>query len=206
MTTNSKPRPRFQAHRMGTYVRCMGANHTDEGQRGTCSTCLADIVRVIKADGRKRLFDLGIRYTVNDNARYDYACWNHTHQCDQRQALLVQAERDAKIAAGDVAVIGQNVTVIRGRKITKGTSGIVFWVGDDVDWNGNPFAKVGIKTTAGDSIFIKVDYCIAAAQIVADAPAPVAPVLAAPRKAGSHATCTHAATKAARAACRRARG
>ena len=220
MTTTTH-RPRFSKARISTYVRCLGRNHRDEGELGTCITCLADIVRVTRPDGTKRLYDVNGRYNAAGNYVYDYACWNHPHTCDPAIAATVQAERDAKIAAGEITVIGQNVTVIRGRKIPKGTNGIVFWVGDDVNaYNGDVFTKLGIKTESNDHVFVKADYCKATATIpveTAEEAAAADPanadeylsgsdyVAPKPRTTGSHAGCTHAATKSARAACRKAR-
>lgn len=216
MTTTTY-RPRFSKARISTYVRCLGRNHRDEGELGTCTTCLASIARVTRPDGTKRLYDVNGRYNAADNYVYDYACWNHPHTCDPTIAAAVQAERDAKIAAGEIAVIGQNVTVIRGRKIPKGTKGIVFWVGDDVNaYTGDVFAKVGIKTESNDHVFVKADYCTVTPTTSVDdcldalagvnMPTPGAnDKPATPRTSGSHAGCTHAATKSARAACRKAR-
>jgi hypothetical protein len=203
-------RPRFIADAPDSHVRCMGANHHDDGQRGTCVTCLRHVVRVVRADGSKRLYNINSRYTVNDNRREDYACWDTPHTCDQEFAARVQAERDVQIAEGRI-VLGQHVRVTRGRKVAKGTEGTIFWLNDATDFNGNPIIKVGIKTEAGDSHFLPSHYVVATNAIPAAETAPDAPKTTVEgdtptrRSSGSHATCEHAATKAARAACRKAR-
>lgn len=203
--------PRFSAIRDAGMTRCMGSNHTDSGMRGICTTCLRDVVRVDKGDGRSRLFNLNSRTTAGDNHREDYACWTTPHECDQEFAARVQAERDVLIAAGDVAVIGARVMVIKGRKITPGTTGIVTWVGTETNgYTGEMFTKLRVADAKGVGHFVRASYCVSARVIPADAEiaaeAPVTPKPTnTPRATGSHADCSHEATKAARAACRRSR-
>lgn len=212
MTTTFRPRfARTRDNGIATYIRCMGTNHKDEGERGRCTTCLAEIVRVVRPDGNKRLYDVNGRYNAADRYVSDYACWSHTHTCDPVIAASVQAEREKLIAAGEAVVMGQHVTVVKGRKIAKGTAGEVFWIGDDVDFHGAPFVKLGIRDAAGDTHFVKGAYVVATSTIPAAENVPDAPKTNvkgdAPtrRSSGSHAGCEHESTKAARAACRRAR-
>lgn len=106
-------------------VRCMGGNHRDEGQKGRCGSCGAQVVRLTNG----RLLELHVRHTAADSLKIDYRCWQPAHECDEARALLWQAEQDDVLDSGAI-VVGQDVTVVRGRKVAKGTRGIIRWMGE----------------------------------------------------------------------------
>lgn len=221
MTTT---RPRFaRTHADELIVHCNGVNHRDYGQRGMCLTCGHDVVR--RED--KRIFDIVNYYTEYGNAKTAIMCYHGSHECNADSVRAFKLEHDEALAAGKI-VHDQIVTVIRGRKVPKGTTGTIFYRVMAHDFKGNDIVKIGIKTAEGDTHFVNAAYVIAVEQpshtvelkctkcgeagivhhydctgseIVADAPAPAAPA----RRTGSHAECTHEPTKAARAACRKAR-
>lgn len=214
MTTNTLPR--FSSSHAG--MNCYGTNHRDCATKGTCGRCGRDVVKTDKG----RILDIRIRVNANDRVVEDFACWQPAHVCDTIIAARFQAEHDAKIAAGEI-IVTQHVIVTAGRKIPKGTQGIVRYV--DMDNAYGP--RVGIKVEGSEGLQYTAmknvtatnvatipgtDVTIAAANtIAAPATQPVdtepKPVrkAAAPRTTGSHANCSHEATKAGRAACRRAR-
>jgi hypothetical protein len=215
LTTNDTPRyyTRFVAELDAPMISCYGANHSDVGHRGTCRTCLATIVKV-EHDGTKgtRYYDIRSRYNAADRHVEDFACFQGAHRCNAEIAAKVEIERQAAIAKGEL-VIGQHVTVVKGRKVPKGTAGEIFWEGMNADFHGTLFLKLGIRDAEGTTHWVRADYCKATstlpqpaaadAEIVADEPKTTTP--SAPRSTGSHAACDHPATKSARAACRKAR-
>jgi hypothetical protein len=200
-------KPRF-SRTAGTWARCLGTNHRDEAEIGECATCLMPIVKLTKND-KTRLLDLVGRFNANDRRVEDYACWQPSHTCDEQRVLLVQAERDAKIAAGVTNVIGADVIVVRGRKIPQGTRGIVFWLKSEFGWDGTPFSKLGIRDAEGNAHFVRDDYVISANDYVmpeAEEDRMDAQLgKGRSRPTGSHAGCTHAATPKDRAICRKTR-
>lgn len=61
------------------------------------------------------------------------------------------------VAAGEI-VKGQTVLVFKGRKIPKGTSGVVFWVAPQPDHFD--VTKVGFTTADGDKVFINIEHLV----------------------------------------------
>ena len=122
----------------GIYAPCAGNNHTDSGEIVKCDGCAAQVAKREK-DGK--LFDIGL---FGFYRARKYTCWNMAHTCDPAMAAQYAAEKRAAIASGEV-VKGATVTVVRGRKVPKGTTGIVFWTGTDA--YDKP--KIGFKDAAG---------------------------------------------------------
>lgn len=54
------------------------------------------------------------------------------------------------------ALKGKTVTVTRGRKVPQGTTGEVFWVGEDRFNEGS--YRVGLKTPEGEKVFVAAHY------------------------------------------------
>ena len=59
------------------------------------------------------------------------------------------------VASGEI-VKGQTVEVFKGRKIAKGTTGLVFWVAPQPDCYD--VIKVGFTTADGEKIFINIEH------------------------------------------------
>jgi hypothetical protein len=74
-----------------------------------------------------------------------YEAWKKARDARLRQEA---AEREAKEPRKD-----KRVRVIRGRKVKPGTEGIVFWRG-----RGEMEHRVGIRTDAGEKVFVERDY------------------------------------------------
>jgi len=121
----------------GVWAPCAGNNHTDGGEIVKCDGCAAQIAK--RPDGK--LFDVkGFGYY---HAR-KFTCWNMAHTCDPAAVARYAAEKAAAIASGEV-VKGARVVVVRGRKVPKGTTGVVFWTG--LDAYDKP--KIGLRDDAG---------------------------------------------------------
>ena len=120
-----------------TYAPCAGLNHTDSGEIVKCDDCRAQVAK--REDGKL--------FNVSEFGSYfarKYTCWNMAHTCDPDVAAQVAGEKALAIAEG-VIVKGQTVTVVRGRKVPKGTTGIVFWIGTD----SFDKPKIGFRDDAG---------------------------------------------------------
>lgn len=121
----------------GVWAPCAGINHRDGGEIVKCDGCGVEVAK--REDGQL--------FTVRGFGRYHarkYTCWNSAHTCDPQLAAMVAAEKASAIAEGAI-VKGQTVTVVRGRKTPKGTTGVVFWVGLD-SWDK---PKIGFRDDAG---------------------------------------------------------
>lgn len=112
----------------------------------------------------------GKRYLAQRNIReYEdgIGVWKSPHYCTatpeqaaEYQAMLQSDKLEQEyrlsvaIANGEI-VVGQTVKVYRGRKVSQGTIGIVFWVAEEADrfdvW------KIGIKDEAGVKHFLAIN-------------------------------------------------
>jgi hypothetical protein len=71
-------------------------------------------------------------------------------------AAAEKARARAEAEAADPAVKGRTVTVTRGRKVPKGTTGEVFWVGT-CRYSRKP--RIGLKDADGEVHWVLADYC-----------------------------------------------
>ena len=118
-------------HGSKTGAHCYGANHSDSGTIGNCDRCGADIVK--RDDGK--VFSL---FSRSGSGARTFACWI-AHRCDDIDVVAETARRAALIEAGQI-VKGSLVVVARGRKVAKGTLGVVRWIGE----NGYGDERVGL--------------------------------------------------------------
>lgn len=121
----------------GIWAPCAGINHHDGGEIVKCDGCGVEVAK--REDGKI--------FTVRGFGHYHarkFTCWNMLHTCDPALAALVAQERAAALASGEI-VKDQTVVVVKGRKVPKGTTGRVFWIG--VDAYDKP--KIGFLDAAG---------------------------------------------------------
>lgn len=121
---------------------CSGANHRDHADYGRCDSCGRSVAKIKKEGRYPRLVDAG--RDSRDNAKY--VCWAKTHECDPEQRDEYQAAVERDLAAGAIRK-GQHVVVARGRKVPKGTTGTIIWLGTD-NWDNE---RVGIKDANGET-------------------------------------------------------
>jgi hypothetical protein len=133
---------RYDKHSNPETCNCMGANHHDYAQLGTCDGCGREIARL--DDGRT------ITVIRNEYDTPRYACWASRHECDPEAAERTAAAAARSIASGEI-VKGQTVTVVKGRKVPKGTTGVVNFVGD------SPYGwRVGFRAEDGVQHFTAI--------------------------------------------------
>lgn len=121
----------------GTWAPCAGINHRDGGEIVKCDGCGVEVAK--REDGKL--------FTVRGFGQYyarKFTCWNSRHTCDPALAAMVAGEKAAAIADGAI-VKNQTVVVVRGRKVPKGTTGVVTWTG--VDAYDKP--RIGFRDAAG---------------------------------------------------------
>lgn len=124
--------------RRAQRIYCAGANHKDMATFGRCDGCGAFVAKT--ASGRI------VPSTTGGTGRWSYCCWAPNHECDPARAAAEAARHAAKIDRGDI-IKGQTITVVKGRKVAKGTTGVVFWVGED-DWGKG---RIGFKGDDGET-------------------------------------------------------
>lgn len=138
MTTTTQPQfPSFTRDPENIFVRCYGANHTDAAQLGTCDACGRDVAR---REGRRTLYSV---FTRGAWAARTYACWA-VHTCNADDVTSYDRVKADKLAAGQI-IKGARVVVVRGRKVPRGTEGVVIWTGRDA-WDND---RIGIRDDEG---------------------------------------------------------
>lgn len=129
---------------MTTIIFCNGVNHSDEAKEQPCKHCGRNVAR--RADGK--VFNTRDYTTDYGNPRHVYSCWFPQHQCDPKDQELFQQQKADDIAAGKM-VVGQHVIVARGRKIAKGTTGKITWLGPS-DFG----VRARVQPAEGEAFFI----------------------------------------------------
>lgn len=146
-TMNAQTIPfRSVTRNINVWADCNGANHSDHGEIVTHDRCGAEVV--IREDGK--IFD--VQRCGYYQAR-KFECWHGAHHCDEAAVAARTVERERAAADGEI-VKGCDVVVARGRKVPKGTTGRVFWMGD------KGFGmSVGIRTADGATHFTALKNC-----------------------------------------------
>ena len=146
-------KPGFSPNKIAGEVRCNGIHHNDYAIQGTCNGCGAEVAK--RDDGR--IYPV-VHYTTEGGyERTAIRCYNPTHKCDPERAALYEAAQAEALASGKI-VKGQKVVVVRGRKVKKGTEGVVFWMAQDEDYVGNEYTRIGIKDADGTAHWLNADY------------------------------------------------
>lgn len=151
MTTMT--RPTFTAVRDDygdQWKTCRGANHKDTGRLGICDSCGAEVVQVQKDGQRPYLVDT---HLAGFYATVTFYCWRK-HTCDPERVERYTAAKTEHIARGEI-IKGARVTVVRGRKVPKGTVGTVIWLGED-NWGK---ARLGLRTDDGETHWTAASNC-----------------------------------------------
>jgi hypothetical protein len=142
---NTNTQPGFTAtihHGSKAGANCYGRGraHNHPAVKGNCDGCGAEVAKTDNG----RLMPVGSSYGY----MYSYACWGDQHVCDPERAATYGESKAARIESGEI-IKGQTVTVVKGRKVPKGTTGIVAWMGED----NYGTARVGFKTADGEMVF-----------------------------------------------------
>lgn len=124
----------------GAGLSCRGLNHSDSAATGRCDDCNQAVALIRREGKRDYLANVG----YHNGGQY-YYCFS-VHHCDPTMVELWTAAKAEILASGEI-VKGQTVTVVKGRKVPKGTTGIVFWVGEN-QWG----PQVGFKAD-GETYF-----------------------------------------------------
>lgn len=138
--------PKFTALSESDTAACYGTNHRDAGHRvGTCDECGAEVAEHCET---KRLMPISYRGEYRN--RRTTCCWAiHTCNPEHVQRWAAAVARD--LAEGVIRK-GQHVAVIKGRKVPKGTTGVVVWLGES-DWG----PRVGFRPDdGGPTVFLAI--------------------------------------------------
>lgn len=128
----------------GTTIRCNGVNHSDTGKINRCKKCGSYVAR--REDGK--VFGVQRYTTEYGNERFVFSCYARSHRCDPERVENYQAAVQRSIEAGEM-VPGQQVVVARGRKIAKGITGKITWVGEN-EWG----ERARVQPESGEAFFI----------------------------------------------------
>lgn len=118
----------------------------ENGKEFKCKKCGDKVAWLTNKSGKRYLGEyMGHgRRRPHHHSDQEVEIYSRGHQIDLDHGLIV---------------VEQIVEVIKGRKVPKGTTGIVFWVAPEVDGWG--VVKVGFKTAEGEKHFINSENLVA---------------------------------------------
>ena len=128
----------------------------ENNKRFECRGCGAEVYFDINRNGVRYLAERAGR-EYEDGVGHWKQPHRHTAEqvADWANVLRFRAERLAQAIASGEVVKGQTVEVFKGRKVPKGTVGVVFWVAPEEDGYG--VVKVGFKTAEGVTHFTNIE-------------------------------------------------
>ena len=128
----------------------------ENGKRFECRGCGAEVYFDINRNGVRYLAERAGR-EYEDGVGHWKQPHRHTAEqvADWANVLRFRAERLAQAIASGEVVKGQTVEVFKGRKVPKGTVGVVFWVAPEEDGYG--VVKVGFTTSEGVKHFTNIE-------------------------------------------------
>jgi hypothetical protein len=127
----------------------------ENGKRFGCRGCGEEVFFDVNRNGVRYLAERAGR-EYEDGVGHWKQPHRHTEEAVARWAEIVRrnAERLAQLVADGEIVKGQTVEVFKGRKVPKGTVGVVFWVAPEEDGYG--VVKVGFTTAEGVKHFTNI--------------------------------------------------
>lgn len=136
--------------------RCLGTNHRHQFELGYCDACGAEAA---KGENGKVL-SITVQHTDSGDSRRRPVCWA-PHQCNPYRRAQRAIEAAAALADGKL-VKGQTVIVVKGRKVAKGTVGVIRWIGEDRYNEGAQ--RFGLKVEGQDKLVYIAEANVAAHQ------------------------------------------
>ena len=132
------------------------------GNTHECNKCGALVTKAISKAGKT--YTANVTVWSGDMGGMKEILSGHT--CDQNEiisyAKLIQANLDKGLL-----VKGQEVVAVKGRKVAKGTTGIIFWVELDngFAYGDNKVTRVGFKDAEGNAHFTAATNVLATNQV-----------------------------------------
>lgn len=123
-----------------------------------CRDCGTEVQWAVSKNGNKYLATTYVWHgDENPTAQRTFL---PSHRCTpnpqwREQQALADAQRIADAQQAKRIEKGVTVEVHKGRKVTKGTIGVVFWVADEPD--AYDVTKVGLQTADGQRHFININ-------------------------------------------------
>lgn len=127
----------------------------ENGKRFGCRGCGEEVFFDVNRNGVRYLAEKAGREYEGGVGRWKQP-HRHTEEQVARWAEIVRREEEylAQAIAEGKIVRGQTVEVFKGRKVPKGTVGVVFWVAPQEDGYG--VIKVGFTTAEGEKHFTNI--------------------------------------------------
>ena len=127
----------------------------ENGKRFGCRGCGEEVFFDVNRNGVRYLAEKAGREYEGGVGRWKQP-HRHTEEQVARWAEIVRREEEflAQAIADGKIVRGQTVEVFKGRKVPKGTVGVVFWVAPEEDGYG--VVKVGFTTAEGVKHFTNI--------------------------------------------------
>lgn len=134
------------------------------GKTHECDKCGALVTKAISKAGKT--YTANVISWTGDMGGMKEILSGHT--CDQNEVARYAVLTKGNIERG-MLVKGQEVVAVKGRKVAKGTTGIIFWVELDngFAYGDNKVTRVGFKDAEGNAHFTAATNVVATNQVEA---------------------------------------
>lgn len=137
ITINDIVRVGFVADPDRPQIVCRGRNHADRGTLGSCGACGRQVVQ--RAGGKSGYAEP----VTNEYGSVVFWCWGGSHDCDVERMAAHRRSVLVDLAMGTLRPRFP-VKVVKGRKVPKGTTGVLTWIGQ-----GDYGPRVGLRDADG---------------------------------------------------------
>lgn len=140
---------------------------TAMGKPFDCKHCGLEVVWAVSKNNKKYL--ASIKNWSGDEVAITIAFYP-AHECDRNaeraaeRAAIKKAALDEKLSRG-LLIKGQTVTVVKGRKVPKGTTGVIVWEGEPVTAYSKTVQRIGIKDAEGNMHYTASSNVVATNQL-----------------------------------------
>lgn len=133
------------------------------GQAKPCDKCGASVIKAISQAGKKYTADATVWHGDLHGVNLRFL---KGHYCQERDVVLYEATKKASLEAGEM-IVGQEVIVVKGRKVPLNTVGTIFWMEtvDGFAYGDDKMTRIGFKDAAGTAYFIDAKNVIATNQM-----------------------------------------
>ena len=135
------------------------------GSTRECDKCGALVTKAISKAGKT--YTANVTLWTGDMGGMREILSGHT--CDQNEVISYAKLTQSNLDNG-LLVKGQEVVAVKGRKVAKGTTGIIFWVELDngFAYGDNKVTRVGFKDAEGNAHFTAATNVVATNQVEAN--------------------------------------
>lgn len=133
------------------------------GQAKPCDKCGVTVIKAISDAGKRYTADASVWHGDLHGVNLRFL---KGHYCNEEDVVRYQSLKKVMIEAGEM-IVGQEVIVVKGRKVPLNTVGTIFWMEtvDGFAYGDDKMTRIGFKDAAGTAYFIDAKNVIATNQM-----------------------------------------